>query len=70
MSNTKHIEIFIEASVLELGSIITPDMFDLHTEVSGSPSGKSSEDFLHFIFVSDDMHPCVTRIVINYDKAI
>ena len=31
MSNTKHIEIFIEASVLELSSIITPDMLDLHS---------------------------------------
>ena len=37
VSNTKHIEIFIEVSVLELGSIITPDMLDLHTKVSGSP---------------------------------
>ena len=32
MSNTKYIKIFIETSVLELGSIITPDMLDLHTE--------------------------------------
>ena len=33
MSNTKYIKIFIETSVLELSSIITPDMLDLHTKV-------------------------------------
>ena len=33
MSNTKFIKIVIKTGILELSSIVTPDVLDLHTKV-------------------------------------
>src|SRR3954465_197284 len=70
MSNTKFIKIIIETRILELSAIVTSDVLDLHTKVGSSPRGKSFEDFLHFSFVRDKVYPCVTRVIINNNKAI
>ena len=70
MSDTKFIKIVIEASVLELSAIVTPDVLDLDTIICHGPIGESSEDILNFSLVGNDVHPGVARVVINNDKSI
>ena len=70
MSNAKFIKIVIKTGILELSSIVTSDVLDLHTKVGSSPRGKSFEDFLHFMFVSNNEYPCISRVIINNDKTI
>ena len=70
MSDTKFIKIVVEACVLELSAIVTPDVLDLETIIHHGPIGESSEDILNFSLVGNDVHPGVTRVVINYDESI
>ena len=70
MSNTKFIKIVIEACVLELSAIVTPDVLDLETIIRHGPIGESSKDILNFSLVVNDVHPGVTRVVINNDKSV
>ena len=70
MSDTKFIKIVVKACVLELGAIVAPDVLDLETIIRHGPIGESSEDILNFSLVGNDVHPGVTRVVINNDESI
>ena len=70
MSDTKFVKIIIKACVLELGDVVSSDVHDLETIIRHGPIEESFEDILHFSLEGDDMHPGVTRIVINNNKAI
>ena len=70
MSNTKFIKIGIKTGILELSSIVTSDMLDLQPKLVEALEENRLKTSCTSCFVSDDMHPCVTRILINDDKAI
>ena len=70
MSDAHSIQIKVEAGVLELSAVVTSDMLDLDAIVCHGTIGKASEDILHFILVEDYMHPSISRVIINNDKAI
>jgi hypothetical protein len=70
MSDTKFIKIVVEAYVLELSAIVTPDVLDLEIIIRHGPSGELPEDILYFILVGNDVHPGVARVVINNDESV
>ena len=70
MSDAKSIKIGVQACVLEFSAIITPDVLDFDVVVVHTPICKAHEDILHFSFVKNDIHPSVSRIVINNHEAI
>ena len=70
MSDAQCIQVKVEAGVLELCAVVTSDMFDLDAIVVHGSIGEASEDILHFSLVEDYMHPSISLIIINNDKAI
>ena len=70
MSDAQSIKISVEAVVLEFSAIVTSDVLDLDAIVVHGSIGEASEDILHFSLVEDYMHPSISRIIINNDKAI
>ena len=70
MCDAQSIKICIKASVLEFSAIVTSDVLDLDAIVRHGTIGKASEDILHFSLVEDYVHPSISRIIINNDKAI
>ena len=46
------------------------DVLYLGTKIVHSSIGEASEDILHFSLVKDYVHPSISRIIINNDKAI
>ena len=70
MSNAQSIQIKIEVGVLELSAVVARDVLDLDAIVHHRTIGKESEDILHFSLVEDYMHPSISRVIINNDKAI
>ena len=60
MSDAQSIKISVEAGVLELCAIVTPDVLDLDAIVHHGTIGESSEDILHFSLIEDYMHPCIS----------
>jgi hypothetical protein len=45
-------------------------VLDLETIIRHGPIGESSEDILYFSLEGNDVHPGVTRVVINYDESL
>ena len=70
MCDAQSIKISVEAGVLELCAIVTSYVLDLHTVIRHGTIGEASEDILHFILIEDYVHPSISRIIINNDKAI
>ena len=70
MCDAQCIKISVEASVLELCAIVTPDALDLDAIIGHGTIGEASEDILHFSLVQDYMHPSISRVIINNDEAI
>ena len=70
MCDAQGIKICIKASVLEFSAIVTSDVLDLDAIVIHCSIGKESEDILHFSLVEGYVHPSISRIIINNDKAI
>ena len=70
MSDAQCIKISVEASVLEFYAIVTPDVLELDAIIGHGTIGEASEDILHFSLVKDYVHPSISRIIINNDKAI
>ena len=70
MSDTKFINIVIKACVLELGAIVASDMLDLDAIIRHGMVCEPPEDTRHFSLEGNDMHPAVTRIIVNYDESI
>ena len=70
MSDAQGIKICIKASVLEFSAIVTSDVLDVDAIVVHGSIGEASEDILHFSLVEDYVHPSISRIIINDDKAI
>ena len=70
MCDAQSIKICIKASVLEFSAIVTSDVLYLGTIVVHCSIGEAFEDILHWSLVEDYMHPSISRIIINNDKAI
>ena len=70
MCDAQCIKISVEASVLEFSAIVTSDVLDLDAIVVHGSIGEASEDIMHFSLVEDYMHPSISRLIINNDKAI
>ena len=70
MSDAQSIKISVEPGVLEFSAIVTSDVLYLGAKIIHSSIGEASEDILHFSLVEDYMHPSISRIIINNDKAI
>ena len=70
MCDAQGIKICIKASVLEFSAIVTSDVLYLGAIVVHCSIGEASEDILHFSLVKDYVHPSISRIIINNDKAI
>ena len=70
MSDAQCIKISVEASVLELCAIVTPDVLDLGAIIGHGMIGEASEDILHFSLVKDYVHPSISRVIINNHEAI
>ena len=70
MSDAQCIKISVEAGVLEFSAIVTSDVLDLDAIVVHGSIGEASEDIPYFSLVEDYMHPSISRIIINNDKAI
>ena len=51
MSDSQCIQVKVEAGVLELSAVVTPDVLDLDAIVGHGTIGKSSEDILHFSLI-------------------
>ena len=60
MSDSHFSQIKIEASVLELGAIVTSDMLDLDAIVVHGTVGEASEDIPHFSLVENYVHPRIS----------
>ena len=60
MSDSKCIQVKVEAGVLELSAVVTPDMLDLDDIVVHGTVGEASEDILHFSLVENYVHPRVS----------
>ena len=60
MSDSQCIQVKVEAGVLELCAVVTPDMLDLHAIVVHVMVGEASEDILHFGLVENYVHPCIS----------
>ena len=70
MCDAQGIKICIKASVLEFSAIVTSDVLYLGAIIVHSSIGEASEDILHFSLVKDYVHPSISRIIINNNKAI
>jgi hypothetical protein len=70
MSDTKFVKIVTKTYVIELSAIVSPDVLDLDAIIRHGPVSESSEDILHFSLIHDDMHPGVTREIVNNDESI
>ena len=70
MSDAQGIKICIKASVLEFNAIVTSDVLYLGAIIVHCSIGEASGDILHFSLVEDYVHPSISRIIINNDKAI
>ena len=70
MCDAQGIKICIKASVSEFSAIVTSDVLYLDAIVIHGSIGEASEDILHFSLVEDYMHPSISRVIINNDKAI
>ena len=70
MSDAQCIKVSVEACVLELCAVVTSDVLDLDAIVRHGTIGESSEDILHFILIENYMHPSISRVIINNNKAI
>ena len=70
MSDSQCIQVKVEAGVLELIAIVTSDVLDLDAIICHGSICEASEDILHFSLVKDYVHPSISRIIINNDKAI
>ena len=60
MSDAQCIKINVEASVLELSSIVTPDVLDLEAIIHHGPICEASEDILHFSLIENYVHPWIS----------
>ena len=60
MSDTKCIQIEVEASVLELSAVVASDVLDLDVIVVHGSIGEASEDILHFSLAKDYVYPCIS----------
>ena len=60
MSDARCIKISVEASVLELCAIVTPDVLYLDAIVSHGVTDESSEDILHSSLIENYVHPGVS----------
>ena len=70
MCDAQGIKICIKSCVLEFNAIVTSDVLYLGAIVVHCLIGEASEDIMHFSLVEDYMHPSISRIIINNDKAI
>ena len=70
MSDAQCVQVKVEAGVLELCAVVTSDMLDLDAIVIHGTVGEASEDILHFSLVENYMHPRISLIIINNNKAI
>ena len=70
MSDAQRIKIGVEASVLELSAIATPDVLDLDAIIPYGPICEASEDILHFNLIENYVHLGVSRVIINNNEAI
>ena len=70
MSDAQSIKISVKAGVLEFSAIVTSDVLYLGAKIVHSSIGEASEDILHFSLVKDYVHPSISRIIINNNKAI
>ena len=70
MCDAQSIKICIKASVLEFSAIVTSDVLYLGAIVVHCSIGEASKDILHFSLVEDYVHPSISRIIINNNKAI
>ena len=70
MSDSHCIQIKIKPGVLKFSAVITSDMLDLDAIIVHGSIGEASEDILHFSIVENYVHPSISRIIINNDKAI
>ena len=70
MCDAQSIKINVEASVLELSAIVTPDVLDLDSIIHHGLICEASQDILHFGLVENYMHPCISRVIINNNEAI
>ena len=70
MSDTHGIQVEVEACVLELSAVVASNVLDLDTVIRHGTVGEASEDILHFSLIEDYMHPSISRVIINNDKAI
>ena len=60
MCDAQCIKISVEASVLELCAIVTPDVLDLDAIIGHGMICKASEDILHFSLIENYVHPGVS----------
>ena len=60
MSDAQGVKIKVEASVLELCAVVTPNVLDLDAIVVHGTVGEASEDILHFSLVENYVHPCIS----------
>ena len=60
MRDAYSIKISVEANVLELSAVVTPDMLDLDAIIVHCSIGESSEDILYFSLVENYVHPCIS----------
>ena len=70
MCDAQGIKISVEASIVELSAIITPDVHDLDVVIRHGPICEVSEDILHFSLIENYVYPSVSRIIINNSEAI
>ena len=60
MSDAQSIKISVEASVLELCAIVTPDVLDLDAIIGHGTIGEASEDILYCSLIENYVHPGVS----------
>ena len=70
MSDTQGVKITVEAGVLEFCAIVTPDVLDLDAIAGHDRVCEASQDIPHFSLIENYVHPGVSRVVINNNKAI
>ena len=70
MCDAQGIKKNVEASVLEVSAIVTPDVLDLDAIIRRGLICEASEDILHFSLIENYVYPGVSRVIINNSEAI